>query len=365
MDDIGHNDVVQQYVAAFATSGSDVYIRNLQTSVTLHRWGDALLPMTVNDGAPASTFVCSPWVGYVDYTKEELTRFPNPALAPVLTAVVDGVAQLLKYADVNRIVHINNWMTSTCLVLDLDVDLVTAQTRDLVARFPDHFLAIRSLTKRHQPGLMAALDREGWILLPSRQIFIVDDINTQLNRRRDLKRDDALWRESHFSCEAPETMSRTDAERMAQLYALLYLEKYSWLNPVYTPDFIVMSHDIGLIRYLVCRDADGVIQSFGGMHHLGRHGTMPLLGYNTALDQSLGLYRLAFHAGTRYAAQHRLKFNMSSGAAGFKMSRGATAEIEYTAFYLRHLPFGRRFPVRLLGAVAHWVGVPLLKRYRL
>lgn len=365
MADGDRNDVAEAYVAAFTASGSDAYIRNLKTTVIGHRWGDVLLPMTINNGAPASTFVCSPWVGYIDYTKEELARFPNPMLVPALKLVVNGVAQLLKGANINRIVHINNWMMSTCLVPDLDCDLVPAQTRDLSARFPNHFLAIRSLTWRHHPELIEALVRAGWVLMPSRQIFIVDDINAQMTRRRDLKRDEALWRETSFRFEALETMSRADAERIAELYRLLYLEKYSWLNPVYTPDFIFLSHDIGLIRYVVLRDEDGVIQSFGGMQQLGRHGTMPLMGYNTGLSQSLGLYRLGFHTGTRYAARHGLRFNMSSGASGFKLSRGATAEIEYTAFYFRHLPFGRRLPMRVLGAVAKGIGVPLLKAYRL
>ncbi len=276
--------------------------------------------------------------------REELARFPNRALAPALNVIISGVARLLKGADVNRIVHINNWMMSTCPVPDLDVDLVASQTRDLAARFPDHFLAVRSLTRRHHDKLLASFESEGWILLPSRQVFIVDDINAQMKLRRDLKRDEALWREANFRHEALETMNRRDAERIAHLYALLYIEKYSALNPAYTPDFILMSHNTGLIRYLVHRDVEGVIQSFGGMLHLGEHATMPLLGYHTGLDQALGLYRLGFHAGARYAAQHRLHFNMSSGASGFKMSRGATAEIEYTAFYLRHLPFADGFP---------------------
>ncbi len=89
------------------------------------------------------------------------------------------------------------------------------------------------------------------------------------------------------------------------------------------------------------------------------------MGYNTGLDQAAGLYRLGFHAGTRYAAQHGLSFNMSSGATGFKISRGATAEIEYTAFYFRHLPVVRRLPMRVLAAVANGIGIPILRRYQL
>lgn len=365
MVDECRNEVARRYVSAFDAAGSTAYIRNLQTTVTCHRWGDACLPMTINNGEPQKTFVCSPWVGYIDYIKEELARFPNPAIVPILRTVIGCVARVLAHAKIDRVVHINNWMMSTNLLPDIDSSLVPGQTRQLRLRFPNHFLAIRSLTRRHHPQLIAWLLAEGWVLMPSRQIFIADDIKLQMTRRRDLKRDEMLWHGSGFRYEELETVGEADAERIAALYARLYLKKYSYLNPTYTADFIVMSHQIGMIRYLVHRDRKGIIQSFAGFHRFAAHGTVPLMGYNTDLERTAGLYRLGFHAGTRYAAEHRLSFNMSSGATAFKISRGATAEIEYTAFYFRHLPLARRLPMTLLGVVADRIGVPLLKAYKL
>lgn len=87
--------------------------------------------------------------------------------------------------------------------------------------------------------------------------------------------------------------------------------------------------------------------------------------FDTDIDQDHGLYRLGFHAGSRFAASNTLRFNMSSGASSFKISRGANAEIEFTAFYLRHLPIKRRMPIDALRALAYRLGIPILKRYRL
>jgi hypothetical protein len=101
------------------------------------------------------------------------------------------------------------------------------------------------------------------------------------------------------------------------------------------------------------------------MYRAGAHATMPLLGYNTAEPQERGLYRLAFHAGTRHALARQLQFNLSSGATSFKRNRGATAEMEFTAFYLRHLPWARRAPFGLLRTVANRLGMPLLRKYEL
>ena len=358
------NRIAERYITAFARDGAGTYIGNLETTVALHRWGEHALPVTINNGEPGRTFVCSPIVGYIDYPKEELARFPDQRIVPALRAIIGGVGALLARADANRIVHVNNWMMSTNLPVALDPALTRAQTEQLAQQFPAHFLAIRSLTRRYSAPLMDALEAAGWVMLPSRQIFLVDDVATACFARRDTKRDDKIWRQAKFAYEELAAISDADAARIVELYKLLYLEKYSHLNPHYTPGFVRLTHEIGMIRYLVLRDRDGVIQGFGGMHRAGRHATMPLIGYNTAMSREHALYRLTFHAGTLYAAREKLLFNMSSGAAAFKLTRGATAEMEFTAFYLRHLPARRRLPFGALAVVARRVGIPILRKYQ-
>lgn len=359
------NQIARNYVASFNRYGSRHFIGNLETCVDLIDWGDHLLPITINDGAPARTFVCSPKVGYFDYVKEELHHFPSRLLTPPLRLLVSAVEFLLSGSDMDRVVHVNNWMMSTNLPVAIDASLVRQRTDYLISRFPTHLLAMRSLTHAYHEDLMAKLEQAGWVFLPSRQIYLVDDIAHQLASRRDGIRDEALWGKTSYQYEELGQLSAADAQRIAELYAMLYLEKYSQLNPAFSPDFITLTHQIGLIRYLVFRDSSGVIQSFGGMMHMGQYGTMPMVGYNTALDQKLGLFRLAFHAGSRYAARYDLRFNMSSGATAFKRARGGKPEMEYTAFYNRHLPASHRIPFKLLGFVANRIGVPLLERYQL
>lgn len=359
------NRIARDYTAAFARDGSRTHIANLATTVGLHQWGEHTLPLTINDGGRGETFVCSPTVGYIDYPLEELNHFPSRTLVAPLRTLIRAVGGVLGRCGIDRIVNVNNWMLSTNLPVALDPTLAERQTRELVESHPDHFLAMRSLTRRHSAPLIAALEAAGWVLLPSRQVFLIDDVARQSMPHRDTRRDDALWRRGEFAYAELEAMSEGDARRIADLYALLYLDKYSRLNPVFTPAFIALTHAVGLIRYLVLRDAAGVIQAFGGMHHLGDHATMPLIGYDTAVDQDCGLYRLAFHAGTLYALRHGLRFNMSSGATAFKRNRGAVAEMEFTAFYARHLSAARRLPFGLLQTVANRVGIPLLRKYQL
>jgi hypothetical protein len=364
-DLLARNMMAKSYVGAFAERGSRSYICNLETHVSELRWGKHVVPITVNNGEKIGTFVCSPTVGYVDYVKEELPRFPHRPLIPALKVIVDCVGAALSVADMNRIVHINNWMMSTNLPINLDPDLASSQTQSLVSSFPRHFLAMRSLNWRHTATVMRALVDAGWFLLPSRQVYLVNDVAKESLVRRDSKNDQRVWQASHFDYQELTEMSHAEAERIAQLYKMLYLEKYSCLNPAFTPEFVRLTHSIGMVKYLIFRDSAGKIQSFGGLHRLGSHATMPLMGYDTSAAQELGLYRLACHAGSLYAAKHELQLNMSSGAAKYKRTRGATPEMEFTAYYLRHLPTFRRLPVQALRLVANRIGIPILRRYEL
>lgn len=359
------NNIAAEYVNAFQREGSRALIANLDTTVTLHRWGEHLLPLTINDGPRSETFVCSPRVGYRDYPLEELARFPNRAIVPSLRLLIQIIGIVLDQCAVDRVVHVNNWMLSTNLPVGIDPALVPVQTDTLTRDWPTHLLAFRSLTRRHSAPLIDALEAAGWILLPSRQVFLVDDVSQESLGRRDTRRDDRLWRLGEFTYEDLTQVSAADAARITALHSLLYLEKYSCLNPAFTPRFVTLTAKIGLIRYLVIRDRNGMIQGFGGMLHAGRDATMPLLGYDTHAAPSKGLYRLSFHAGTLYAARHGLRFNMSSGATAFKRNRGAMPEMEFTAFYTRHLPRSRRYPFAPLQGLANRVGMPILRKYQL
>lgn len=359
------NEIAKSFVEAFERHGSTTFISNLVADVSLHQWGEHLVPLTCNSGETGSAFSCSPRIAYIDYTKEELGRFPNRALVPLLHIIVNAVGMSLRKSNLDYIVHINNWMMSTNLPVGLDPRDVEQQTQDLVAKFPGHILAVRSLTHAHSGPLLNSLTKNNWILLPSRQVFLVDNVLTDSMPRRDVQNDQKLWDRSAFTYHELDNMCDADAQRISELYALLYLEKYSHINPAYTARFVKMTHEIGMIRYLVLRDETGCIQGFGGMVEVGNHATMPLIGYDTGLSRSLGLYRLVCHAGSLYAARHQLRFNMSSGAAAYKMTRGATPEMEFTAFYIGHLPLMRRIPFVILRAIGNKVAIPLMRRYQL
>ena len=90
-----------------------------------------------------------------------------------------------------------------------------------------------------------------------------------------------------------------------------------------------------------------------------------IVGYDTALPQKAGLYRLATACAYRACIEHGWRLNFSAGAAGFKRLRGGIPSIEYSAVHARHLPRRTRMAVASLSAGTCRIGVPLLRRYRL
>ena len=162
-----------------------------------------------------------------------------------------------------------------------------------------------------------------------RRIFLRDygrgqDLTTdEAKDARLLARDD-LERRSGLS------FSAADFERAAHLYALLYLEKYSQLNPVYTATFLAQAQaHLGL-------KLEGLFQPSGGpmVGIIGRfeqYGTLtgPIVGYDTALPQNLGLYRRLRAINHGHARENRWLYNMSAGAEDFKSRRGGAPTVEY------------------------------------
>lgn len=93
--------------------------------------------------------------------------------------------------------------------------------------------------------------------------------------------------------------------------------------------------------------------------------TTPLFGYDTALPQELGLYRMLSAALLKLARENGHLLHESSGAAQFKRNRGARADIEYSAVFCAHLPRGTQLAWRSLAGLLTRVGIPVMRKYKL
>lgn len=351
-----------RYIAALVDEGPQTLIRNAASEPMLLRHGQWRLPVMVNDGSYGHTYVASPHSAYVLYARDEIDivgmRAGRTAARGVL-GVMDGLFRALQ---MNRTVHLDNWLLSTNLHGEWKGEGLSAMRALLAARFPAHFLVLRSLDAWSCPELLEAAKADGWVLMPSRQIWVTSDLRSEWYRRNGAQNDRRALNKSGLMIEEPALIEAGDAERIAELYRQLYIGRYSSLNPVFTPRFVIESARLGLLQFTLARDGEGVIMAASGMRVAGGIGTVPLLGYDLTRPRSEALYPIASYIASRWAMECGLRFNGSAGAGHFKQLRGATGQIEYMAIYAGHLPRVRRTGLEMLAGALNALMVPMLKR---
>jgi hypothetical protein len=343
-----------------ACRGAPAMVSNVATRLSTLDVAGRTTPVTVDDGALGGSYVCSPHSAYVLYARAELDLLKVGWTAYPSRAAHAALDLMLKAARINRIVHLGNWLLSTNLHGGWRGEGVKAAREALADAHPDHFLGIRSVDDWSSPGLREALAADGWILVPSRQVWVVDDLARDWRKRNEYGNDRRLVARSPLAISDLETVEAGDAARIAELYAMLYVGKYSALNPVFTPAFIQASASSGMIAYRVARGADGTIVAVAGMWERGGVMTPPVVGYDTARPKREGLYRIASWMFMERAMQAGWRLHGSAGAAHFKRLRGARPVIEWNAYHAAHLTAARRRSVEALALLLRRFVVPVM-----
>ena len=352
------------FVAALLAEGTEAYVANAPAALHVLDAGGALLPVTVPRAGPPPadpSYVVSPHTHFVRYSAEELHKLHNRPAEALLRGLIGGVGAGLRAVD--RVALVNNYLLSTNLWPPLATGAVADSRDALVAAFPDHAVAFRSVDAHGQPALVVALRAAGFRLVPARQVYYQDVAAAAGLRRvrRDLSR---LARHDWHLAE----VTVAEAPRVAELYGMLYLDKYSRLNPQLTVRFFERAIGEGWLTFRgFARDGslDAVLGYVVRATGLQRTMTQTVFGFDTGLPLRLGLYSLLSTQVFVEARERGLAVHRSAGAGAFKAARGAVAVPEYVAVFDRHLPARRRAAWAVLEAVGTRVGLPLLRRYGL
>lgn len=366
----GVPDAERSYIEQMAQAGVPAMVSNVRTVWRAIRSGGRVFPVTINDGEMGDSYVCLPHSAYILYGRQELDLVQvSGVMRAALRLVIAGADWLLRALSVNRIVHVDNWLLSTNLHGDWAGQDAPAIRTMLARAFPRHIIAIRSVDNWSCPALLASLKRDGWLLMPSRQIWVTADLardwRPRNSTRNDLRKVAALEQSGAISVEDVGELVEGDAQRIADLYAQLYIGKYSPLNPVFTPRWIAMTHAVGLVHYRVARDAEGQIVAVSGALHRGDVLTPPVVGYDMDRPVDDALYRIASLIFAGQAVDRGARLNGSAGAAHFKRVRGGRPEIEVSGFAIDHLPWPRRAGLRLVAAILNRMIVPFMQKMEL
>ena len=352
-----------RFVAGLLSGKDGDLIGNAHSRPMLLAYGDLRMPVTVEDGRYGDTYVASPHSAYVLYARDEIDIIGLRGASRIGgKAVLSALDRWLRSLAINRTVHLDNWMLSTSLHGHWDGTGLPTIRRTVTDAFPDHLPIIRCVDPWSCPELVSSLKSDGWSLLPSRQIWVTDDLETSWKPRSHTKSDRRAMRKSELLVEELDSISEDDAQRLAELYAQLYLGRYSALNPAYTAGFVKLACESGALRFRVARNSDGVIMASAGMRVAGDIVTVPMLGYDTTRPQSEALYRIASLLSSEWAMERGYRHHGSAGAGVFKSNRGARGQIEYMAAYTGNLPYARRTGIKLFAEILERTMVPALEK---
>jgi hypothetical protein len=229
-------------------------------------------------------------------------------------------------------------------------------------RVPEHAIIVRSVDAYRNGALLAALKEQGARPIFSRNIYYQDVQSNYVHRKRDFLADLKLHDKTPYGFVSINVLNDRHVDRLIDLYNALYLHKYSYYNPQFTPAFVrlALANKLLTIKILCLNGRfDGV------MGYFARNGvsTAPFFGYDTSLPKELGLYRLLTAQMSLDAIEAETLVHLSAGVGPFKRLRGGLPTIEYNLVYDRHLPAYRRRPWALLQSLMDKIAVPVIQKY--
>jgi len=365
--DTPDGDYARRVLGPLVRDGAERFIANVHAEVRALAVDGIVLPLVLADPSRGGTdsYVVSPTNHYVDYARREveLELGGSRVLAALLPPLIEGFRPLLRWGRIERVAYVNNWLLSTNLYPPLE-RAALRELRDFTAgAFPDRAVVFRSVNERLNAALLHDLLALGFRPVFSRQVYLWDPARTG-PVPRSLRQDAGLAGRTGYEWIEAEGIADADVPRLRELYAQLYLGKYSPFNPQFTEGFVRAALRERWLTVQALR-RDGRIDAVLGF--VERDGTMtaPLIGYDRAVPREEGLYRLISYRLVEEARRRGLLLNQSSGAAAFKRFRGGEAALEFNLVYHRHLPARTRAPWRVLEAASRGAIVPLMQRLEL
>lgn len=358
--------LMKSFSKVFTENKSTALISNVETEYRILKVADGIyFPVTVNNTEWDSSFVCSPYTAYALYSKDELTQKINSKLIQYpLLLIIKLLGKWLRYGQINKNIHINNFLLSTNPYPEWSGLEIAEITNFIKKDYPNHAIIFRSLNQFQHQHLLNIFKKNNYMLIGSRQVYIYDLTQESWLKHKNNKHDLTLIKKQKLIYIDHAEMEPF-LEEALQLYQMLYLEKYSKYNPQFTLKYFKTCYYDGIVYFQGYKNSENILKSFSGLFIIENTITSPLVGYDTAAPQKDGLYIHAAQLALLYKFKSNLLLNLSSGAPKFKRMRGGEPSIEYSAVYTKHLSRKRKFILIILQFISNKIGVPLMEKYEL
>ena len=345
-------------LSALCRYGPQHFGANLGGQMRLIQAFGSTIPALVVEAGRELSDVCSPISRYVSYPLEEARRLARPWQRPLLNAGAGLLGNVLRRLGLERAVYVNNWLLSTNPPLRLNRPQIAALTRWLAGEFSDYAIVYRTVNPVLEPELTGSLQAAGCHLLTTRVVYVIDPRQASFERHSDVLKDWRLLRASRYLLSHDKTsLSQGELQRLTHLYQQLYIGKHCRHNAQFNAAYFARILATPMIQASLFREpGSGRLDAFSLYMDNGPYLTGCQIGYDLALPQRLGLYRMALMHKVPLAQRRGLLVNLSGGAGSFKCQRGAEPVREYDALFDRHLPRRRRLHWRLVSVEGQLFG---------
>lgn len=353
-------DYARRYLTPLITGDPQTYIGNIHnTELMAVKVGETIIPISVTDFHPQNTYTVSPYSHYVSYgAYEEVRHLNNRLVELAVRLVMTPVSLFFHYAELDRVVFVNNYLLSTNLYPSVSREQLSALSETLIRWFPDRAIVFRSVDQKKNPHIYQMLEGLGYEMVLSRQVWYMDPVAALATRQ--CKEDVRVLKKTNYEVVHGAALSDAELHRAVELYNLLYLQKYSFYNPQFTFEFLKLARDAETL-HMVGLKKDGQLNAIMGFFIRNGVMTQPLFGYDIALPLKEGLYRLLTLVTLQEGVKSGLLVHASGGVGKFKKARGGEAVTEYNAVYTKHLPKRRQLPWKLIRKVSD-AAIPYFKK---
>lgn len=345
-------NTAHEIVKTLMTHASHDFVANVETKIVALAYEEEILPVSVNHTEYSNALICSPYTTYVTYPLGELKQFSKRwiKLAILCNAMIMSV--ICRSTRFNQIVQINNNLNSLLKHPRTLNGILPQLTQKMIDRFPRHAITFFRVNDLLDSEFKETLIQNGYQVFPDRQVHLFYP-DQKVMQRSHTKRDMALLRNSSYTVVTHDELTVEDANRIAVLYRMLFVDKHSKLNPVYTAEYFKNAILQRWHHYVALRNQDGEIDGFISWFNTENIMVCGPLGYDIDVDKKSGIYRQLVALCLKHANESQLIFNMGGGSDAFKSNRGSTKTLEYTAVYCRHLTWYRRIPWKIIHYAFH------------
>ena len=353
---VGINYFISEGLFSMTGENINQYIQNANGFV----FTDNKSQITYFYNLKSSTYIFSLKAHYFKYCAYELKAHDN--LNSTSKKILSSTLKLMDFftnlTNVDEMIYVNhNWGSTTLW----DSSFKNFLSSHEIPKMNKPFL-FRSLNKDHLPEF-EKLPKKDWLILYYREALVYEnDQSISKKCLKNLEKDFMLVGKHSYEVVGENSLNNDDYLRIEKLYQMLYLNKYTNLNPCYTAAFfkakVVDKH-----FKLFCLRKQGKIDAFALYEIRNNLMQVPCIGYDTSLPKELGLYLQITSTFTRYALENKIKFYASDGCAKFKINRGANSYPEFCAIYIDNCNIVKKLSLRLFATLINKVWRRLMPKY--